>query len=90
MWDGPDALFTAATELIEQLSASSRDGKLRDAFAAYMQPHVLVVDEVGHLPRGRAMICTTNTRVDHVVVEWTWPMHNDSASRLTLPLRWQI
>ncbi len=32
--------------------ASSREGKLREALARYMKPHVLVVDEVGYLAYG--------------------------------------
>jgi DNA replication protein DnaC len=50
--NGFDALFVTAAELIDHLSAASRDGKLRDALAAYMRPHVLVVDEVGYLTYG--------------------------------------
>ena len=52
MQNGFDALFTTATELIDELSAASKDGKLRDALARYIKPHVLVVDEVGYLPYG--------------------------------------
>lgn len=52
MQSGFDALFTTAAELIDHLSASSRDGKLRDAIATYVRPHVLVVDEVGYLTYG--------------------------------------
>lgn len=50
--NGFDALFVTAAELIDHLSAASREGKLRDALAAYMRPHVLVVDEVGYLTYG--------------------------------------
>jgi len=52
MQNGFDALFTTAAELIDELSAASKDGKLRDALARYIKPHVLVVDEVGYLPYG--------------------------------------
>ena len=52
MQNGFDALFTTAAELIDSLSAASRNGKLRDALAMYMKPHVLVVDEVGYLAYG--------------------------------------
>ena len=52
MQNGFDALFTTAAELIDALSAASRDGRLRDALAVYMKPHVLVVDEVGYLAYG--------------------------------------
>lgn len=52
MQNGFDALFLTAAELIDHLSAASRDGKLREALAMYMKPHVLVVDEVGYLTYG--------------------------------------
>jgi len=47
-----EALFTTAAQLIDHLSAASREGKLRDAIAHYVRPHVLVVDEVGYLAYG--------------------------------------
>jgi len=50
--NGFDALFTTAAELIDHLSAASRDGTMRDALAHYVRPHVLVVDEVGYLAYG--------------------------------------
>lgn len=49
---GFDARFVTAAKLIDELSIASRDGKLRDALAVYMKPHVLVVDEVGYLTYG--------------------------------------
>ncbi len=52
MQNGFDVRFTTAAELIDDLSAASSDGKLRDALARYIKPHVLVVDEVGYLPYG--------------------------------------
>jgi DNA replication protein DnaC len=52
MQNGFDALFTTAAELIDELSAAGREGKLRDALARFVRPHVLVVDEVGYLPQG--------------------------------------
>jgi DNA replication protein DnaC len=52
MQNGFDARFTTAAQLIEELSTASRDGKLREALAQYMKPHVLVVDEVGYLAYG--------------------------------------
>ena len=52
MQNGFDALFTTAAQLIEDLSAASRDGSMRQALARYMKPHVLVVDEVGYLAYG--------------------------------------
>jgi DNA replication protein DnaC len=50
--NGFDALFTTAAELIDHLSAASRDGSMRDALAVYLRPHVLIVDEVGYLTYG--------------------------------------
>jgi len=52
MQNGFDARFTTAAQLIEELSAASREGKLRESIAQYMKPHVLVVDEVGYLAYG--------------------------------------
>jgi DNA replication protein DnaC len=50
--NGFEVLFTTAAELIDRLSAASREGKLRDVLAIYMRPHLLVVDEVGYLTYG--------------------------------------
>ncbi len=50
--NGFEALFTTAADLIDDLSAASRDGRLREALARYLKPHVLVVDEVGYLTYG--------------------------------------
>lgn len=50
--NGFAALFATAADLIEDLSAASRDGALRGALARYVKPDVLVVDEVGYLTYG--------------------------------------
>jgi len=50
--NGFDALFTSAAELIDHLSAASREGRMRETLAHYVRPHVLVVDEVGYLAYG--------------------------------------
>jgi DNA replication protein DnaC len=50
--NGFDALFTTAAALIDELSIASREGRLAKALAVYLQPHVLVVDEVGYLSYG--------------------------------------
>lgn len=50
--NGFDALFTTAAELIEDLSAASRDGRMRDELVRYVRPHLLLVDEVGYLSYG--------------------------------------
>ena len=50
--NGFSALFRTAAALIEELSIATARGKLREALAAYLQPTVLVVDEVGYLSYG--------------------------------------
>lgn len=52
MQNGFDALFVNCAKLIATLSSASREGKLREALATYVRPHVLVVDEVGYLTYG--------------------------------------
>ena len=47
--NGFEARFVTAASLIDELHAAARAGTLRDATAQYVQPHVLVVDEVGYL-----------------------------------------
>ena len=46
---GFTARFVTAAALIDDLSAASRAGRLREALATYTTPHVLVIDEVGYL-----------------------------------------
>ena len=50
--NGFDAYFTTVAALIDELSSAGRRGELREAVARYVQPHVLVVDEVGYLTYG--------------------------------------
>jgi len=47
--NGFEARFVTASALIDDLHAAAKAGTLRDATAAYVQPHVLVVDEIGYL-----------------------------------------
>jgi DNA replication protein DnaC len=47
--NGYEARFTTAAQLIEELSAAARDGRLSEGLVPYVQPHVLVIDEVGYL-----------------------------------------
>jgi DNA replication protein DnaC len=47
--NGFDAKFVTASDLIDDLSAASAGGRLREATQAYVDPHVLVIDEVGYL-----------------------------------------
>jgi DNA replication protein DnaC len=49
---GFDARFVTAAELIDDLSGAGAQGRLREALVQYVQPHVLVVDEVGYLAYG--------------------------------------
>jgi DNA replication protein DnaC len=50
--NGYNACFVTAAVLIDELSRASAEGRLRDALAGYLQPHVLVIDEVGYLSYG--------------------------------------
>jgi DNA replication protein DnaC len=50
--NGFDALFVTAAELIDDLSAAFRSGRLADALAVYLHPSVLICDEVGYLTYG--------------------------------------
>ncbi len=47
--NGFTARFVLATDLINDLGAASRAGRLREATAAWVEPHVLVIDEIGYL-----------------------------------------
>ncbi len=47
--NGFTARFTGASSLIDELGAASRSGRLREATAAWVEPDVLVIDEVGYL-----------------------------------------
>ncbi|MBE2254201.1 MAG: ATP-binding protein, partial [Myxococcus sp.] len=49
---GFEARFVTAAELIDDLSGAGAQGRLREALVQYVQPHVLVVDEVGYLAYG--------------------------------------
>jgi len=50
--NGFDALFVTAAELIDELAAAFRRGRLADTLARYVHPAVLVCDEVGYLTYG--------------------------------------
>ncbi len=50
--NGYNASFVTAAVLIEELSRASGEGRLRNALVVYLQPHVLVIDEVGYLSYG--------------------------------------
>ncbi len=47
--NGFTARFVGAGDLIDDLGTASRQGRLREATAAWVEPHVLVIDEVGYL-----------------------------------------
>jgi len=50
--NGFEGLCVTAAALIDELSEASSRGRLREALAAYIHPHVLVVDEMGYLAYG--------------------------------------
>ena len=50
--NGFDARFVTVAELIDDLSAAFRRGRLAEALAPYIHPGILVVDEVGYLTYG--------------------------------------
>lgn len=50
--NGFDARFVTAAELIDDLSGAFRSGRLAEALATYVQPSVLICDEVGYLTYG--------------------------------------
>jgi DNA replication protein DnaC len=50
--NGFDALFVTAAELIDDLSAAFRSGRLGEALTRYVHPAILVCDEVGYLTYG--------------------------------------
>lgn len=52
--NGYDARFVTATALIDDLAAAASKGALREVTANYVQPHVLVIDEVGYLQHATA------------------------------------
>jgi DNA replication protein DnaC len=47
--NGGTAVFREANQLIEELSAATRRGTLRDAIEPYLHTDVLVIDELGYL-----------------------------------------
>lgn len=63
--NGYDARFTTAAQLIDQLSAAARNGRLTEALVPYVQPHVLVIDEVGYLAYGTDAANVLFQVVDH-------------------------
>jgi DNA replication protein DnaC len=46
---GHHARFVRACDLIDDLASASKDGRLREATATYLEPPVLIIDEVGYL-----------------------------------------
>ena len=47
---GKSALFTSATDIINSLAASQASGDFKREMKNYLNPSVLVVDELGYLP----------------------------------------
>jgi DNA replication protein DnaC len=50
--NGFDALFVTAAELIDDLSAGFRSGRLAESLGHYVHPALIIVDEVGYLTYG--------------------------------------
>ena len=50
--NGYDARFTTAAALLNDLHQAAREGRLDAALDAYVEPHVLVIDELGYLAYG--------------------------------------
>lgn len=46
---GYNARFVRACDLIDDLAAAAKDKRLREATASYVEPNVLIIDEVGYL-----------------------------------------
>ena len=63
--NGFDARFTSAAELIDDLSSAAREGRLGEAILPYVQPHVLVIDEIGYLTYGPNAANVLFQVVDH-------------------------
>jgi DNA replication protein DnaC len=49
---GAEAHFVTCTDLINRLTTARRDGQWDAVLARYLEPHVLVIDEVGYLGYG--------------------------------------
>lgn len=52
--NGFEARFVTATALIDELAQAASKGTLREVTASYVQPHVLVIDEVGYLQHAQS------------------------------------
>jgi len=47
---GHSVLFTTAVDVINTLAAAQNTGRLKQAFSRYINPAVLILDELGYLP----------------------------------------
>jgi len=63
--NGYDARFTTAARLIDELSGAAREGRLSEALMPYVQPHVLIIDEVGYLTHSADAANVLFQVVDH-------------------------
>ena len=93
--NGFEVVFTTAASLIEELSNASRSGKLRDALANYLHPHLLVIDEVGYLAyaddAANVLYHVVNARhlkkrpmiftTNKSLAEWGKVLHDDDLAR---------
>lgn len=50
--NGYDARFVTAAALLNDLHRAEREGRAEEALRSYVEPHVLVVDELGYLAYG--------------------------------------
>jgi DNA replication protein DnaC len=50
--NGYDARFDTAAALLGRLNKAQRDGRVEDVLEEYVDPHVLVIDELGYLTYG--------------------------------------
>jgi DNA replication protein DnaC len=50
--NGYDARFTTASQLLSELNRAATHGQLEEALSGYIEPDVLVIDELGYLAYG--------------------------------------
>jgi DNA replication protein DnaC len=50
--NGAEAKFVSCTDLIQQLAEARHSGRWESCLARYLEPHVLIIDEVGYLGYG--------------------------------------
>jgi DNA replication protein DnaC len=48
--EGHSMLFANAINVINQLSAAQKSGRLKSELRKYLRPRLLILDEIGYLP----------------------------------------